>query len=53
MSLMILVFTFFTLLDASTGTDAESARYRCEYGDDEVDDCFPGFLFHNDVFLKC
>ena len=50
MFLMILVFDF---LDASTGADAESARYRCEHGDDEVDDCFPGFLFHNDVFLKC
>ena len=46
------LFTFlpFYLLKVLTGADAKSAGYRCEYGDDEVDDCFPIFFFHGD---KC
>lgn len=43
-------FLLFYLLKVLTGADAKSAGYRCEYGDDEVDDCFPIFFFHGD---KC
>ena len=47
-------FTFlpFYLLKVLTGADAKSAGYRCEYGDDEVDDCFPIFFFHGDKCFK-
>ena len=40
-------------MSALTGADAKSAGYRCEYGDDEVDDCFPIFFFHCDHGFKC
>ena len=48
------LFTFlpFYLLKVLTGADAKSAGYRCEYGDDEVDDCFPIFFFHGDKCFK-
>ena len=42
----------FYLLKVLTGADAKSAGYRCEYGDDEVDDCFPIFFFHGDKCFK-
>ena len=45
-------FLLFYLLKVLTGTDAKSAGYRCEYGDDEVDDCFPIFFFHGDKCFK-
>jgi hypothetical protein len=47
-------FTFlpFYPLKVLTGADAKSAGYRCEYGDDEVDDCFPIFFFHGDKCFK-
>ena len=52
-----LLFYLFTLLPfyplkVLTGADAKSAGYRCEYGDDEVDDCFPIFFFHGDKCFK-
>ena len=47
--LLFYLFTFLPL-KVLTGADAKSAGYRCEYGDDEVDDCFPIFFFHGD---KC
>ena len=55
--LLFYFFTFFTLLPfyllkVLTGADAKSAGYRCEYGDDEVDDCFPIFFFHGDKCFK-
>ena len=45
-------FLLFYLLKVLTGADAKSAGYRCEYGDDEVDDCFPIFFFHGDKCFK-
>lgn len=45
-------FLPFYLLKVLTGADAKSAGYRCEYGDDEVDDCFPIFFFHGDKCFK-
>ena len=45
-------FTFLPL-KVLTGADAKSAGYRCEYSDDEVDDCFPIFFFHCDHGFKC
>jgi hypothetical protein len=56
-SFTLLLFYFFTflpfyLLKVLTGADAKSAGYRCEYGDDEVDDCFPIFFFHGDKCFK-
>ena len=52
--LLFYPFTFllFYLLKVLTGADAKSAGYRCEYGDDEVDDCFPIFFFHGDKCFK-
>lgn len=47
-----LLFYPFYLLKVLTGADAKSAGYRCEYGDDEVDDCFPIFFFHGDKCFK-
>ena len=45
-------FLLFYLLKVLTGADAKSAGYRCEYVDDEVDDCFPIFFFHGDKCFK-